>query len=210
MRVQLLLASVVLLSACGADGQLSTVRPASADAELQARSTAGLLAGFDRVHKAIFDKQDSDGDGQLTEYEVGPMFALDRFASIDFNMDGSIAYREFVAAATDRGFPAWWPGGPRRDDAERFAGRFRTYLADRFVRLDASRDGFLVDRELSNADLTRVSVGLEYPELNLKPVRVRAVPTGAVKAADKTGDGRLSPGEFEDLFMDLIVAELAK
>jgi Ca2+-binding EF-hand superfamily protein len=210
LRVQLLLASVVLLSACGADGQLSTVRPASADAELQARSTAGLLAGFDRVHKAIFDKQDSDGDGQLTEYEVGPMFALDRFASIDFNMDGSIAYREFVAAATDRGFPAWWPGGPRRDDAERFAGRFRTYLADRFVRLDASRDGFLVDRELSNADLTRVSVGLEYPELNLKPVRVRAVPTGAVKAADKTGDGRLSPGEFEDLFMDLIVAELAK
>lgn len=210
MKVQFLLASVTLLAACGIAGPVATVRPASADAALQARSTAGLLAGFDRVHRAIFAKQDQDGDGRLTEYEAGPMFALDRFASIDLNMDGSITYREFVAAATDRGFPAWWPGGPRRDDAERFAGRFRTYLADRFVRLDASRDGFLVDRELSNADLARVNVGLEYPELNLKAVRVRAVATGAVKSADKTGDGRLSPGEFEDLFMDLIVAELAK
>lgn len=210
MKVQVLFASTLLLVACGSPAPSVQVRPATAVAQLEARSTAGLLAGFDRVHKAIFAKQDRDADGQLTEYEAGPMFALDRFASIDLNMDGSVGYREFLAAATDLGFPSWWPGGPRRDNAERFAGRFRTYLADRFVRLDASRDGFLVDRELSNADLARVRVGLEYPELNLRPVLIKAIATDAVKAADKTGDARLSPGEFEDLYMDLIVAELAK
>ncbi|MEB3300098.1 MAG: hypothetical protein VKO21_11510 [Candidatus Sericytochromatia bacterium] len=206
------LVAATLLVACGGPSTTSSsaVRPSTAAAQLEARSTAGLLAGFDRVHKAIFARQDADGDGKLTEYEAGPMFALDRFRGIDLDLDGSISYREFVFAATDRGFPSWWPGQAKRDNAERFAGRFRDYLANRFVRFDTSRDGYLVDRELSNADLSRVRLGLEYAELGLNPAMITAISTAEFKAADKTGDNRLSPGEFEDLFMDLVVAKLTK
>ncbi|MBM3269002.1 MAG: hypothetical protein FJZ01_15290 [Candidatus Sericytochromatia bacterium] len=204
------LAAITLLAGCGvgvADNQ-AAVRPASTTNVLEARSTQGLLAGFDRIHKAIFERLDANKDGGIDEYEAAPAFDLDRFAKADLNLTGKVEYRELVMYATDNGWKGWIPGYGKYDTAEKFASRFRRYLADRFDRLDANRDGALKNYELSNRDLQRIDLGLSYSELGVT-ARVAAVGDDEFKGADKTGDGKLSPGEFEDLFIDLAVKAIA-
>jgi Ca2+-binding EF-hand superfamily protein len=204
------LAAITLLAGCGVGvtaGNQANVKPPNTASVLEARSTQGLLAGFDRIHKAIFDRLDTNKDGGIDEYEAAPAFSLDRFAKADLNLTGKVEYRELVMYATDNGWKGWFPGYGKYDTAEKFASRFRGYLADRFDRLDANDDGSLKNYELSNADLSRTDLGLSYSELRVT-ARVSAVSDDEFKGADKTGDGKLSPGEFEDLFMDLVVKAL--
>jgi Ca2+-binding EF-hand superfamily protein len=185
----------------------TTVRSATGE-QLQARSTAGLLAGFDRVHKGIFAKMDSNKDNAIDEYESAPSMTLKDFQRADLNLTGKIEYRELVMFATDNGWKGYIPGFGKYDTADKFAGRFRHYLADRFDRLDLNNDGFLKNYEISNRDLQRTELGLNYPELRLK-VRLTAVSDEEFKAGDKTADGKLSPAEFEDMYIDLVVAALS-
>lgn len=203
------LVAIALVAGCGASpaGNQTLAHP-STSLLLESRSTQGLLAAFDRIHKAIFDRIDTNKDGSLDEYEAGNTMSLRDFEKADLNLTGKIEYREFVLFATDNGWKGWIPGFGKNDTAEKFASRFRRYLADRFDRLDLNGDGFLKNYELSNRDLQRTMLGLEYPEVNVK-VRISAVSDDEFKAGDKTGDGKLSPAEFEDLFMELVIKGLA-
>ncbi len=202
------LVAIALVAGCGvAPGGNQALAPQATSAVLEARSTQGLLGAFDRVHKAIFDRMDSNKDGTLDEYEAGNSMSLNDFEKADLNLTGKVEYREFIRFATDNGWKGWIPGFGKNDTAQKFAGRFRHYLADRFDRLDINNDGFVKNYELSNKDLQRLQVGLEYPEVNVK-VRINAISDDEFKAGDKTADGKLSPAEFEDLFMDLVVKGL--
>ena len=205
---------VGLLAGCGVgaagtgSGVTGTTVRSTTGETLQARSTAGLLAGFERIHKGIFAKMDTNKDSSIDEYESAPLMTLKEFQRADLNLTGKIEYRELVMFATDNGWKGYIPGYGKYDSADKFAGRFRHYLADRFDRLDLNNDGFLKNYELSNRDLQRTELGLNYPEFRLK-VRVAAVSDDEFKAGDKTADGKLSPAEFEDLYIDLVVAALA-
>lgn len=200
---------VALMAGCGvAPAGNQTVAQRSTTAVLEAKSTQGLLSAFDRVHKAIFDRIDANKDGSLDEYEAGNSMSLRDFERTDLNLTGKIEYREFLRFATDNGWKGWIPGYGKNDTAEKFASRFRHYLAERFDRLDLNNDGFLKNYELSNKDLQGTMLGLDYSEVNVK-VRITAISDDEFKASDKTGDGKLSPAEFEDLFMDLVVKNLA-
>lgn len=202
------LLGVALIAGCGvAPAGNQTVAPQATSAVLEAKSTQGLLAAFDRIHKAIFDRMDSNKDGSLDEYEAGNSMSLRDFEKADLNLTGKVEYREFIRFATDNGWKGWIPGFGKSDTAEKFASRFRGYLADRFDRLDINNDGFVKNYELSNKDLQRTMLGLDYPEVNAK-VRISAISDDEFKAGDKTADGKLSPAEFEDLFMDLVVKGL--
>jgi hypothetical protein len=203
------LLAAALLAGCGSTTSAIPTAASGDQARLQleARSTQGLLAGFERIHKAIFDRLDGSKDGAIDEYEAAPALSLDRFRRADLNLTGKIEYREFVMVATDNGWKRWIPGVGKYDTADKFAGRFRHYLAERFNRFDANRDGYLKNQELSNRDLQLTDLGLDYPEVGVN-VRIKAVSDDEFKGADKTGDNRLAPAEFEDLFLDLIVKSL--
>lgn len=197
-------AVVSFLTACGTTGTASSPTTPTVAGGLTASSTAGLQKAFTRVHRAIFDKLDGNKDGWLDEYEVGKHMTMAEFQKADkkdgWGSAGRLSRTEFTEWAT-RTF-LWF-----NQDKEGFANSFRGALAKAFNRLDANRDGLLVRTEVSMADLSRLRLSFEYPKLRIQEP-IKKVTPEMFAAADKTGDGKLSQAEFEDLYIELVVLAL--
>lgn len=190
-------------------GQLpDTGARSTAGTQVKASSTAALKAGFGRMHAAIFGKLDANQDGHIDEYEAGPTIPLNLFTRLDRNNDGKITQSQFVQFATAGGF---FTGA---DTEDRFFVRMRDYLGTAFTRLDqpaggmfSRGDGFLTREELADTRVAKVGLGFRYPTLNVTTTLV-TVTDELYAASDKTGDGKLSQAEFEDLYIDMVVAAL--
>lgn len=190
-------------------GQLpgTSVRSAGST-QVAASSTQALKAGFTRVHQAIFAKLDANHDGSIDEYEAGPTIPLNIFTKLDRNNDGMITQAQFIQFATAGGF---FTGS---DTEDRFFVRMRDYLGTAFTKFDqpasgmfSRGDGFLTREELSDKAVAKVGLGFRYPTLNITTSLV-TVTDELYAASDKTSDGKLSQAEFEDLYMDMVVAAL--
>ncbi|MEB3223425.1 MAG: hypothetical protein VKS61_15225, partial [Candidatus Sericytochromatia bacterium] len=188
------------LAGCGSQGLTVAAKPVAApNFETLAAST--LQKAFNQIHRAIFDSMDADKDGWLTEYEVGKHMTMAEFKKADKNdgwgSAGRISRTEFLDYAT-RTF-LWF-----HQDKDSFANSFRQGLARAFHRFDENRDGLLVKNELSLADLRRVGLTFEYPKLRLR-VKITKVTPELLAGSDKTGDGKLSQAEFEDLYIGMVI-----
>jgi Ca2+-binding EF-hand superfamily protein len=201
------LVALLSLSACGVPSGLSPATPGNVPVQALAAQT--LKEGFKRVHKAIFARLDANHDNFIDEYEAGPNLPLDIFEELDRDHDGKISYTRFMEFATEGGLLA------PDDTADRFFGRMRNFLADVFKRLDrpsggwfSKGDGYLTPEELGATSVAKLGLGFKYPSLNLR-VLIPAFDEAALKAADRTGDGRISQGEFEDLYIEAVIQNIA-
>ncbi|MEB3284126.1 MAG: hypothetical protein VKN33_02415 [Candidatus Sericytochromatia bacterium] len=196
----IVIAVSTLLAGCGSSGL--AVRPMDRTQEiLQAEATNTLMKGLSRIHKAIFDKIDVDGNGKIDEYEAGPNLTMDDFKKADRNRNNKLTFTEFKSYAITNLFFF-------RDNPKSFTERMRAGLRKAFTRLDNSpRDGMLANRELSNNDLKRLGLTFEYKRLGVV-VKVSKVSDAAFAAADKTGDGKLGQAEFEDLYIESVIEAL--
>lgn len=198
--------AIAALSGCG---QLPGTSARSVDTTpVKASSTQALKAGFGRVHQAIFARLDANHDAKIDEYEAGPTIPLNLFTKLDRNGDGKITQTQFIQFATAGGF---FTGS---DTEDRFFVRMRDYLGTAFTKFDrpangvfSRGDGFLTREELADSAVAKVGLGFRYPTLNITTTLV-AVDDALYAASDKTGDGKLSQAEFEDLYIDLVVAAL--
>ncbi len=201
--------AATMLAGCGVGG--NTVGMQSTQAVgFDAAASATLRKGFKEVHTAIFTKIDSNGDNFIDEYEAGPFFSLTReFPKADKGKNGKgngkISRTEFMKYATAGGFLVG------ADNPNRFLDRMRNFLATAFNRLDQKEGGFfgagdryLTEKELSSKALRTLGLGFAYEKLHIR-VRIDEVPSEDFTAADVTGDGKLSQGEWEDLYMKLVV-----
>lgn len=193
------------LAGCGVPTAGTT---SASSTKVSASATAALKAGFGRIHKAIFGNLDANHDGHIDEYEAGPTIPLNLFTKLDRNADGKISEAQFVQFATAGGF---FTGA---DTEDKFFVRMRDYLGTAFTKLDlptggmfSRGDGFLTREELADARVAKVGMGFRYPTLNITTTLV-TVTDELYAGADKTGDGKLSQGEFEDLYIDMVVAAL--
>ena len=191
------------LAACGTTGAQS---PAAVrvDAGSVTQSTSGLKKAFTRIHKAIFTAMDADKNGWLDEYEAGKHMTLKDFQKADtatgWGSAGRLSRTEFVNWATKTFL--WF-----HDTPDSFANRFRQDLSKVFKRLDENRDGLLVKNEISIRDLSKLKLTFEYDKLRISQP-IKKLPADAFAAADKTGDGKLSQAEFEDMYLEMVIASL--
>ncbi|MBM3266462.1 MAG: hypothetical protein FJZ01_02335 [Candidatus Sericytochromatia bacterium] len=185
---------------------------ATTGTQLNSKSSAALRQGFEDIHKAIFDMVDRNKDGSIDEYEAGPYFNLrSEFPKADRGKAGAINYNEFMAYATKGGFLAG------NDSPDKFLDRMRGFLDGAFKSFDSlpkrgwfdKGDGFLQAKELTQKNVKAAGLGFMYPKLHLD-VKISGFKRDAFKAADKTGDGKLSQGEFEDLYIQTVVALIGK
>jgi hypothetical protein len=155
---------------------------------------------------------DRNKDGSIDEYEAGPYFNLrTEFPKADRGKAGAINYNEFMAYATKGGFLAG------NDSPDRFLDRMRSFLDGAFKSFDAlpkrgwfdHGDGFLSSKELTAKTVKGAGLGFSYPKLHLD-VKIKGFKRDAFKGADKTGDGKLSQGEFEDLYIQSVVTLIGK
>ncbi len=202
--------SALLMVGCGAVP--ATGLKATAEGQVNAQASQTLRQGFEDVHKAIFDALDRNKDGSVDEYEAGPYFNLrTEFPKADRGKAGMINYNEFMHYATKGGFLA------SNDSPEKFLERMRGFLDGAFKSFDAlpkrgwfdHGDGFLSSKELTSKAVKGAGLGFSYPRLHID-VKVTAFKRADFKAADKTGDGKLSQGEFEDLYIQTVVAAISK
>lgn len=193
-------ALLVALAGCGTSQTLS----AAPGAGFAANSTAGLKAGFKRIYGGIFAKMDGDANGWVDEAEAGQYMSMRDFEAADTASGWGSANRlsktEFMAWATRT--VLWF-----HDTPDSFANRLRLDLGRAFNRLDANRDGLLVKNEISQADLRRLGLYFALDRVKVR-VDVKRVSAEALAAADKNGDKKLSPAEFEDLFVEAVVEAL--
>lgn len=201
--------SASLLAGCGMGGATVGLQ-GSQVASFDTLASATLRKGFKEVHMAIFSRIDTNGDNFIDEYEAGPFFDLIReFPKADRGKNGrgngKISRTEFMRYATNGGFLVG------KDNPERFLTRMRSFLATAFNRLDQKEggffgrgDGYLTQQELSSQALRSLGLGFAYEKLHVR-VRIDEVTPDDFMAADVTGDGRLSQGEWEDLYMKLVV-----
>ena len=192
-------AIAALLGGCGTPGGLMPAMR-TAPGQMQAESTAGLEAGFTRIHQAIFNKLDANHDGFIDEYEAGPTLNMDDFQRADVNHDGKLSYQEFLNYSVKYLFFF-------HTTAQQFEANFRKELYDAFQRLDVDHDGLLSQDELTTPALVRLHLSFEYPKLNIS-IPIVDASSDAFMAADKTGDGKLSQAEFEDWYIDQVVQAL--
>lgn len=189
------------LAGCGSQGvQTPTVRTAA----VSAQATDVLKAAFPRIHKAIFTSIDVDGNGWLEPQEATKHMTATDFAKADkakgWGSANRLSRAEFVEWATST--ILWFNDSPAS-----FAKRFRNDLGKVFNRLDENRDGLLGKRELSIRDLAKHKLAFEYDKLNVRKA-IEKVPADKIAAADATGDGLLSPAEFESLYVEMIIEAL--
>jgi Ca2+-binding EF-hand superfamily protein len=190
---------VSILAGCGTKG-MPTGAVQAAQVQSEAQATQTLMQGFDKIHHAIFTMLDKDKNNAIDEYEAGPQLSLDDFKKADTDGDGSLTYAEFKNYAITHLFFF-------HDSAQSFTSRFRSQLGDVFSRLDKNGDRLLTNKEMSKAALKRLQLTFEYPRLNIK-VKIKKISADMFKAADKTGDGKLGQAEFEDLYINMVLAAL--
>ena len=123
-----------------------------------------------------------------------------KVVDMEFIFDGSKA--EFIRYATVGGLLSG------KDTPTAFADRMRAFLAQAFTRLDrpdggkwfGKGDGYLSTEELSDSVVAKLGIGFAYDKIHVR-VMLSGFGSDDVSSADKTGDGKLSQGEFEDLYM---------
>lgn len=195
---------LAVLAGCGTTGAATAPSVARVDAGAVTESTTGLKKAFTRIHKAVFTAMDADKNGWLDEYEAGKHMTLKDFAKADKAQGWGSAERlsrtEFVNWATQTFL--WF-----HDTPDSFANRFRQDLGKVFKRLDTNRDGLLVKDETSLRDMAKLKLTFEYDKLKINQP-IKKVPVEAFSGADKTGDGKLSQAEFEDMYLEMVVASL--
>ena len=201
--------AATMLAGCGVGGTTIGLQGTQA-AGFDAAASKTLRQGFKDLHTAIFTRIDTNGDNFIDEYEAGPFFSLTReFPKADKGKNGKgngkISRTEFMKYATAGGFLT------SSDNPDRFLARMRTFLATAFNRLDQKEggffgkgDGYLTSQELSSKALRSLGLGFAYEKLHVT-VRIDEVDSEDFAAADVTGDGKLSQGEWEDLYMKLVV-----
>lgn len=193
------------LAGCGTNGNLAaSTATARVEAGSVTESASGLKAAFTRIHKAMFNAMDTNHDGWLDEYEVGKHMSMKDFKAADksqgWGSAGRLSRTEFVDWATHTFL--WF-----HDDAASFANRFRQDLGKVFNRLDENNDGLLAKNEVSNRDVAKLRLSFDYDKLNVH-VAIKKIPADNFAKADKTGDGNLSQAEFEDLYLETVIAAL--
>ena len=190
--------SAALLAGCGANGAMVPGQAQSL-AGVDASATQTLEKAFDRIHRAVFTKLDVDQNKSIDEYEAGPQLSLKDFDRADRNNNHKLTYSEFKRYAVTNLFLY-------KDTKSSFQKRFRSQLGQVFSRLDSNRDRLLVKSEVSNTDLRKLRLTFEYPRLNISEKIQKA--GDAFTTADRTGDGKLSQAEFEDMYIELVVLAL--
>lgn len=197
-------ATALILASLAGCGTTGTQAPAVRTAVVSAKATGVLKAAFPRIHKAIFTAIDVDGNGWLEAAEATKHMSARDFAKADkakgWGSGGRLSRAEFVEWATST--ILWFNDSPAD-----FAKRFRKDLGHVFNRLDENRDGLLGKRELSIRDLAKHKLAFEYEKLNVRKA-IEKVPADKVAAADLTGDGSLSPAEFEGLYVEMVIEAL--
>lgn len=202
--------AATMLAGCGLGATSVGLQGSQAAVGFDAAASKTLRQSFKDLHTAIFTRIDTNGDNFIDEYEAGPFFSLTReFPAADKGKNGKgngkISRTEFVRYATAGGFLTG------SDNPERFLGRMRNFLATAFNRLDQKQggyfgkgDGYLTSQELSSKALRALGLGFSYEKLHVT-VRIDEVEDADFAAADVTGDGKLSQGEWEDLYMKLVI-----
>ena len=203
------LALVGVLAGCGGV-QIAPIAAVAPTSTVSTKSTNGLKAAWDQIHKQIFTNLDANKDGKVDEYEAGTTSDLASFRKDDLNYDEVVDYNEFMKFATKGGFLQG------SDTVDKFVGRVRDDLGASFKKLDTmpkrgwfdKGDGLLEMAELTSKTLKGASLGFYYPSLKIS-FAIAGVTEDQFKAADKTGDAKLGPAEFEDLYVSLVLAGLA-
>lgn len=207
----LVAASALMVAGCGTSPSTTGLEAAS-KGTVNAQASATLRQGFEDIHKAIFDMADRNKDGSVDEYEAGPYFNLrTEFPKADKGKAGMINYNEFMAYSTKGGFLS------ANDSPDKFLDRTRSFLQSAFGSLDKlpSRgwfdhgDGFLSSKEVTKKEVTKLGLGFSYPKLHLD-IKMKSFLRADFKEADKTGDNKLSQGEFEDLYVKTVVTAITK
>lgn len=193
-------AAVAMLAGCGATALPGTQVRAQMAAEAQATKT--LKDGFKHVYAAAFAKCDANADGAIDEYEAGPFLDLRDFARADENKNGKLTNKEFLGWA-NRG----WIFGLFAQDADGFFKSQRRSMLKAFGKLDADKNRLLSATELNDGALTSAKLTLSLGGLKTK-VALTTATEEAFAAADKTGDGALSQGEFEDFVLNGYVSQI--
>ena len=190
-------AAAVLLAGCGQGANVAGLANASS-AGVNASATKTLLASFKHIYNAAFAKFDANGDKAIDEYEWGPIDLRD-FTRADKNRNGKLTRAEFMAYADGGGF--------FRQDKNKFMKDTRDALNKAFNKLDANRDRMLSKEEMNNKALKKLGIYLAIPGLNMKVV-IDEFDAELFASSDKTGDKLLSQAEFEDMYLEMVIASL--
>ena len=205
----------IALAGCGSvgatlpDASMAVAPQSFSSGDVTAMTTQGLMAGWDEIHKAIFNMIDIKHQGFIDQDEAGPYISLDAFDAMDTAHEGKINYQQFMAYATQGGFLE------PDDTPDRFMQRTRDYLNQAFNDLDVvpgtgfwglfpkPGDGYLSERQLSRKYVSALGMEFTYPRLNLQ-VQIKSFKEKDFKAADHLGIGKLTIGEFEDLYISTV------
>ncbi|MEB3188365.1 MAG: EF-hand domain-containing protein [bacterium] len=207
-KLAVALLPVFVATACGMNPAVAPATSTVSNTGFEAAATRTLRDGFRNIHMAIFTKIDGNGDGYIDEYEAGPFFSLTReFPNADKTKsgkrgNGKISKAEFMRYATAGGLLSG------KDTPSAFTDRMRAFIAQAFTRLDRPEggkwfgkgDGYLSTEEISDAVIAKLGLGFAYDKIHVRVVLPGFSPDD-ISASDKTGDGKLSQGEFEDLYM---------
>lgn len=202
----------------------------SADADKDGKLTANeIKAHFEQKKKAHFAKKDKNGDGALTQDEVGPKH-WEHLKAADTNGDGKVTLAEVEAAHRDGklgmhkgrhgkhgGKHGMWKGGP--PTAEKILAHMDTDkngtiepaeargpLKTHFADVDADKDGHVTTAELKAAWEKKKAEMFGKIDKNgdgfVTSDEVKPERWEHMKAADANGDSKLTQAELEQAFKD--------
>jgi hypothetical protein len=193
------IALVLSVVGCARSGPLNV---SAFNPRVGVRSSDVLKKGFTDIYSAVFEKLDINKDGEIDEYEAGPTIDLRKFARVDQKRNGKLAKKEFLDFALGRNFITKLLPEPKliKFQEGMFLHQARAAISGDMRRLDHNRDGYLMPEELSDKALGKLKINLSEPALNLK-VYLKTNDPSLFEFSDKTKDGKLSQGEFEDYCM---------
>jgi Ca2+-binding EF-hand superfamily protein len=195
LTLALITAAAATLTGCGTTaGPNAAQLRAQQAAEAQAAKT--LKEGFKHVYAAAFAKCDANTDGAIDEYEAGPFIDLRDFVRADENKNGKLTNKEFMAWA-NRG----WIFGLFAQDADGFFKSQRRSMLKAFGKIDADKNMLLSPQELNDGALSGAKLSLGLGGLKTT-VTLTTATEEQFNNADKTKDGALSQGEFEDFVLN--------